>query len=171
VTYDKAHVATTDLLTVIRTAGYTPGNARVRLGIAGMTCASCVIAVEQALHKTPGVVAASINAAMAQADVESRPGLVDFQGIQHAIAASGYQVVETPPASETGVSQEDTASQHEYRTLMRKFWFAAVISISVMAFSYPDLILGLRDWMPMGSVERRIVWSVLRVLTLHCIIF
>ena len=35
-----------------------------------------------------------------------------------------------------------------------------------MALSYPDLIPGLRDWMPMGSPERRIVWSLLGVLVL-----
>ena len=49
---------------------------------------------------------------------------------------------------------------------MRKFWFAAIISIPVMALSYPDLFPGLRDWMPMGSPERRLIWSLLGVLTL-----
>ena len=42
---------------------------------------------------------------------------------------------------------------------MRKFWFAAAVSVPVMALSYPDLIPGLRDWMPMGSSKRRIVWA------------
>jgi Cu+-exporting ATPase len=49
---------------------------------------------------------------------------------------------------------------------MRKFWFAAIISLPVMAFSYPDLIPGLREWMPMGSAERRVVWGLLGLLTL-----
>jgi Cu+-exporting ATPase len=51
----------------------------------------------------------------------------------------------------------EAALQEEYRTLMRKFWFAAVVTIPVIAFSYPDLVPGLRDWMPMGSGTRRAV--------------
>jgi Cu+-exporting ATPase len=35
-----------------------------------------------------------------------------------------------------------------------------------MALSYPDLIPGLRDWMPMGSDTRRVVWALLGVLSL-----
>jgi Cu+-exporting ATPase len=54
---------------------------------------------------------------------------------------------------------------------MRKFWFAAAISIPVMAFSYPDLIPGLRDWMPMGSLQRRLVWSLLGVLVLPVMVW
>ena len=59
----------------------------------------------------------------------------------------------------------EAALEDEYRTLMRKFWFAAVITIPVIALSYPDLIPGLRDWMPMGSGTRRVVWALLGVLS------
>jgi Cu+-exporting ATPase len=166
VTYEPARVAIADLLGVIRAAGYTPGSARIRLGIKGMTCASCVTAVEAALRKTPGVVAARVNAGTAQAEVEYLPSLVDGPGLTRAVAASGYEAVEPAATSEEGVGQEEIAQQHEYRTLMRKFWFAAAISIPVMALSYPNLIPGLRDWMPMGSPERRIIWSLLGVLVL-----
>jgi Cu+-exporting ATPase len=166
VEYEPERASSADLLRVIRAAGYTPGSAKTRLGIKGMTCASCVTAVEEALRKTPGVVAANVNAGTSRAEVEYIPAMVDFQGLQRAVAASGYQAQEAPPASEAGMSQEDVTQQQEYRTLMRKFWFAAAISIPVMAFSYPDLIPGLRHWMPMGSVERRIVWSLLGVLVL-----
>ena len=54
---------------------------------------------------------------------------------------------------------------------MRKFWFAAIVSIPVMGLSYPDLIPGLRDWMPMGSETRRIVWALLGVLTLPVLVW
>jgi Cu+-exporting ATPase len=171
VEYDQAQVATADLLTVIRAAGYMPGNARVRLGIKGMTCASCVTTVEEALRKTPGVVTANVNAATAQAEVEYVPTLMDFQGLQRAVEASGYKVGQPPPASDEGVNWEDTARQQEYRTLMQKFWFAAAISLPVMVFSYPDFIPGLRAWMPMGSLERRLVWSLLGVLVLPVMVW
>jgi len=41
----------------------------------------------------------------------------------------------------------------------------------VMALSYPNLIPGLRDWMPMGSDTRRIVWSLLGVLSLPVLVW
>ena len=54
---------------------------------------------------------------------------------------------------------------------MRKFWLAAIISIPVMIFSYPDFIPGLREWMPMGSDNRRIVWGLLGLLTLPVLVW
>ncbi|MBN8908431.1 MAG: heavy metal translocating P-type ATPase, partial [Rhodospirillales bacterium] len=54
--------------------------------------------------------------------------------------------------------------REEYRSLMRTFCFAAIIAVPVMALSYPDLVPGLRDWMPAGSETRRVVWGLLGVL-------
>ena len=68
--------------------------------------------------------------------------------------------------AEREAGPEAEAQAAEYDLLMRKFWFAAAISVPVMLLSYPDVIPGLRDWMPMGSTSRRIVWAFLGVLTL-----
>ena len=54
---------------------------------------------------------------------------------------------------------------------MRKFWFAAAVSLPVMLLSYPDLVPGLRDWMPMGSATRRVVWALLGVLSLPVLVW
>jgi Cu+-exporting ATPase len=166
VDYDAARVRAQDLLEAIRRAGFTPGAARLRLAVKGMTCASCVTTVEQALTRTPGVLAASVNPAQAVADVIYEPRVVDFEGIKRAVEAGGYQAAEAPAPSETGVDQQERERTHEYRTLMRKFWFAAAISLPVIVFSYPDLVPGLREWMPMGSAARRVVWALLGLLTL-----
>ena len=72
---------------------------------------------------------------------------------------------EAAPAGALAADQEAEA-EREYRTLMRKFWFAAIVSVPVVLFSYPDLVPGLRDWMPMGSGERRAVWAALGALAL-----
>ena len=39
----------------------------------------------------------------------------------------------------------------EYHTLMKKWWFAAIISVPIILVSYPNLFPGIRDWLPMGS--------------------
>jgi Cu+-exporting ATPase len=136
-----------------------------------MHCSSCVTRIELALQMTPGVLSARANLGPNAVDVEYDPSTVDFQAIRKAIESAGHKVAEPKPADvrtavEGDADPEQAANEQEYRTLMRKFWFAGVVSIPVMALSYPDLIPGLRDWMPMGSDTRRIVWTLLGVLSL-----
>ncbi len=166
VDYDAARTRVQGLVEAIRSAGFKAGVAQARLAVKGMACASCVIAVEQGLMRTPGVLGANVNPAQAVADVTYEPHAVDFEGLRRAIEASGYEAAEAPAPTESGVDKQEQERQQEYRTLLRKFWFAAVVSVPVIAFSYPDLTPLLRDWMPMGSTARRIVWVLLGLLTL-----
>ena len=166
VDYDPRATTVTALLEAIRGAGFRPAIAHMRLHVKGMTCASCITEVEQGLAQTPGVLSASVDLVSSQAEVVYEPRLIDFEGLRRVIEASGYQVGEAPAASDEAVDRQEHERWQEYRTLMHKFWFAAVISLPVMILSYPDLIPGLREWMPMGSVERRVVWALLGVLTL-----
>jgi Cu+-exporting ATPase len=171
VDYDPEQTSAHDLLETIRGAGYTAGTAKVRVGIKGMTCSSCVSQIEHTLKATPGVVSCSVSLGSEAADVVYQPELVDRSGIDRAIEEAGYQPV--APAADTEEAQDAQAAEQEreYCALMRKFWFAAIVSIPVMGLSYPDLIPGLRDWMPMGSVEWQVVWGALGVLTLPVLLW
>jgi Cu+-exporting ATPase len=137
-----------------------------------MHCSSCVVRVELALKMTPGIVSARANLGPNAVDVEYQPEKVSFDGIQSAIESAGYRIAQPriAPQSET-LDPGEVANEQEYNALMRKFWFAAAISIPVMALSYPDLIPGLRDWMPMGSSTRRIVWALLGLLSLPVLVW
>ena len=53
----------------IQTAGYGVASETRRRAVEGMTCASCVSRVEQALRRVPGVIAASVNLASESASV------------------------------------------------------------------------------------------------------
>ena len=172
VDYDPSRTKTTDILQAIRSLGYTAGTATVRLPIKNMHCSSCVIRVELALQLTPGVVSARASLSPNAVDIEYQPEKVDFQAIRSAIESAGYHVAE-PKIDPNSVVLDpaEAANEEEYRTLMRKFWLAAAISLPVMALSYPDLIPGLREWMPMGSETRRIVWSLLGVLSLPVMVW
>jgi len=164
--YDPGRAKIGDFLKVIRSIGYTPGTATTRLPIKNMHCNSCVIRVELALQLTPGIVSARASLGPNAVDIEYQPELTNFQEISKAIESVGYRVAEPriEPTAEP-LDPAEAAIEEEYHSLMRKFWFAAVISVPVMALSYPDLIPGLRDWMPMGSDTRRIVWALLGVLS------
>src|SRR3546814_14098833 len=120
---------------------------------------------------TPGVLSARANLGPNAVDVEYDPSKVDFDAIRRAIESAGHKVAEPKAADvraavEGDADPEQAANEQEYRTLMRKFWFAGAVSIPVMALSYHDLIPGLRDWMPMGSDTSRSVWTLLGVLSL-----
>ena len=176
VVYDPSRVTVLDLVKAIRAAGYSAGTASMRVRIKNMHCSSCVIRIELALQTTPGVVAARASAFTNAVDIEYLPERTDFGAIRAAIESIGYRVAEEdktakPATEEEALDPEDAARQAEYGLLMRKFWFAAAVSLPVMLLSYPDLVPGLRDWMPMGSSTRRIVWALLGVLSLPVLVW
>ncbi len=167
VTYDARRMSLAHILETIRGLGGDTRKVSTRFGIRGMTCASCVTQIERELQQTPGVLSASVSLSSEQAHVDYVPSMTNLDHIIDAVESAGYQAVEAPaPESQIGAEQEESDRQKEYRTLMSKFWFAAILAVPIMILSYPDLIPGLREWMPMGSSERRIVWSLLGVLTL-----
>lgn len=172
VDYDPARTMIADILGAIRSVGYTVGTATMRVPIRNLHCGSCLLRIELALQMVPGVVSARASLGPNAADIEYQPEKVDFPTIRKAIESAGYQVAKPKIAPDAEVlDASEAANEQEYRTLMRKFWFAAAISIPVMALSYPDLVPGLRDWMPMGSDTRRIVWSLLGVASLPVMIW
>jgi Cu+-exporting ATPase len=159
------------LLGAIREEGFEPGAAKLRMAVKGLRCASCVTQVEGALQRAPGVVAANLNVATSEVDIEYQPGQASLDDLSQAVADSGYELAPATAASEESVDKHAEEQAEEYRGLMRKFWFAAIVSIPVMIFSYPDFIPGLREWMPMGSDNRRIVWGLLGLLTLPVLVW
>ena len=164
--YEPARTKLAEVLQAIRSLGYVPGTATLRIPIKNMHCSSCSIRIELALQMTPGIIHAWASLGTNAVDVEYDPETVNFDAIRQAIEQAGYHVAEPKLKDQANLlDPAEAALEDEYRTLMRKFWFAAVITIPVIALSYPDLIPGLRDWMPMGSGTRRTVWALLGVLS------
>jgi Cu+-exporting ATPase len=60
-TYDPARVGVDELIRAIQEVGYDVPAEKLTLSIGGMSCASCVATIEQALSAVPGVVRASVN--------------------------------------------------------------------------------------------------------------
>uniref|UniRef100_UPI0025EDF847 heavy-metal-associated domain-containing protein n=1 Tax=Oceanithermus sp. TaxID=2268145 RepID=UPI0025EDF847 len=65
-------------------------NEKLTIGIDGMTCASCVRRVEQALQGLPGVVRASVNLATEKATVEME-AKTPLAAVLEAVRAAGYE--------------------------------------------------------------------------------
>ncbi|GAB7524642.1 heavy metal translocating P-type ATPase [Paraburkholderia sp. 2C] len=79
----------TDLATPASTAAAPPAAPATELEIQGMTCASCVMRVEKALAKVPGVARASVNLATEKATVDADPS-VSVDTLLAAVRKAGY---------------------------------------------------------------------------------
>jgi Cu+-exporting ATPase len=166
IVFDPSQTQVATIVDRARAAGYTLGTATTQLALQDLHCASCVVAIEQALQKTPGVLAATVNPATGQAHVEYLPGLVDRKGLTSAVEEAGYQVREAAAPAETALDRTEQDQAREYRTLLYKFWVAAAISVPVIIFSYPQFFPGLGNWLADGSLAQRLAWACLGVVTL-----
>lgn len=79
-----------------------PNSQTLDLGVAGMTCASCVNRVERALKKLPGVTDASVNLATESARVVFTPSEQMEAQIRRAVRNAGYE-----PRAAQAQQQED----------------------------------------------------------------
>ena len=61
------------------------------IGIGGMTCASCVVRVEKALKKMPGVLSATVNLATESARIEVATHDVTDARLRRAVRDAGYE--------------------------------------------------------------------------------
>jgi Cu+-exporting ATPase len=166
VKYHPDVVSVADIVLSARAAGYSIGSATTQLGIQGMYCGSCVANLEEALLRTPGILSANVNLATEQAQVEYVAGSVDAAGLTRAVEAAGYRVRPAAVPAEGAMSRDEEDQAREYRTLIRKFWFATILSVPVVIFSYPSFFPVLRDLLPMGSPQLRLVWGLLGLITL-----
>ncbi len=66
----------------------------IKVGVRGMTCASCVARVERAIGRLPGVLSVSVNLATEKAFVEYLPDAVSLPRLHQAIREAGYEPVE-----------------------------------------------------------------------------
>jgi Cu+-exporting ATPase len=168
VLFDPAVISVDGIVRAFERDGLEVGHtiARWHLRVEGLKCASCVRRIEEAVGRVPGVRAATVNLAAESLTVEYLPRQVDLNGIREAVVAQGCDLGSAPsppPLADGEVAEETTES--EFRSLMRKFWFAAAIAVPTLALSYPTLI-GLDRWLPPGSLARRSSWGALGLLTL-----
>ena len=99
--------------------------------IEGMTCASCVARVEQAIAAVPGVTHASVNLITSTAQVWERT--TDDGAIAAAIANAGYQATEQQAARDPFTIREPQTASH----WTPRIAFSLVIGVVAMVVSMP----------------------------------
>lgn len=135
----------------------------LQLDISGMSCASCVGRVEQALLKTPGVSTASVNLATEQAQVVT-DDTTPVATLLATLDKAGYpgRVHDSADSSET--DQQDRKA-HELAELTRAFVIAAVLTLPVMVLEMGShLVPSFHHWV-MANIGQSNNWMLQFVLT------
>lgn len=110
--------------------------------IDGMTCAACVLNVENAVKKLDGIESAVVNLTTEKMTVDYDPALVDDAKIEKAVADAGYGATVFDP--ETAKSQEERDDEATNR-MWHKFLMSAIFSVPLLYISMGSM-MGM--WVP-----------------------
>ncbi|MFC1658292.1 heavy metal translocating P-type ATPase [Candidatus Omnitrophota bacterium] len=120
------------------------GKSKIIISIIDMHCASCVLNIENALSRLPGVVSAKANFASGKAYVEYDPAKTTPEDLRKAVVKAGYTPVEQE--GETP-DLERKERQREISALKIKFIVAIVLATPLMYFAMATrLKLPLAGW-------------------------
>lgn len=110
--------------------------------IDGMTCASCVINVENAVKKLQGVETAVVNLTTEKMTVDYNPDVVSESQIEQAVADAGYgATVFDPSTAKSQIERQSEATQN----MWHKFLWSAVFALPLLYLSMGSM-MGL--WVP-----------------------
>ena len=140
VEFDPKQATASDLAEAVNDAGYTAVVDKVTLNIGGMTCASCVAHVEEALKEVEGIVSANVNLATEQATVEYLAGVAGLEDFREVVDDAGYSVEGV--AGEMAGDEADSerlARTREIKALARKVIIAGTVGAIVMSVMYIPL--------------------------------
>lgn len=165
-----------EIIGAIKKAGYQTGQSTLKLGIRGMYCGSCVTKIEKELKQSSGVISASVDLGTESAIINYVPGLISINEIKNVIDKLGYKTFDTASVKPEKVEEKEkvtaepvdenqAAREKEYKTLMKKFIFAAVLSLPAILFSYPDL-WGLPAAFQKGTTLLNYIWIGMGLLSL-----
>lgn len=166
VQYDAGKADVARLVMAVKSTGFEVGGTRVKIGIENLRCASCVKFIEDELKSTQGVLNATVNIATQEATVDYLPQKTSMSQLNAAIVEWGYKP--RPASSDAPVDKQEEAHAREYRRLMNMFWFAAIVSLPVLLFAYPQYVPVIRD-LSMETI--RWAWIASAVATLPVLFY
>jgi Cu+-exporting ATPase len=135
--YDPTKVDLAKIKDTVSQLGYGVATKKSIFPVSGMTCASCVARVEEALSSVPGVISASVNLASEKATVEYLEG-TGLADMRRAVKDAGYELGPEAQALE----DVTTAAQREIRALRNRFIVAAILAAAIMALGWGPSFVG-----------------------------
>lgn len=153
--YDPKRVSMADIESAVRSAGYDIAKDELTMTVGGMHCATCALAVQDALKAVPGVDDAKVNFALGKASVVYDSSLASQAQLKAAVERSGYEVLEVE-----GVLAEKIARENELREGFRDLLVALAFAVPVAVISMTHMF-----W-PEGLLSEHARNYVLLALTL-----
>jgi Cu+-exporting ATPase len=135
--YDPTKVDLAQIKDTVSQLGYGVATKKSIFPVSGMTCASCVARVEEALSSVPGVILTSVNLASEKATVEYLEG-TELADLRRAVKDAGYELGSEVQALE----DVTTAAQREIRILRNRFIVAAILASIIMALGFSPSFVG-----------------------------
>ncbi|MGB2854185.1 MAG: heavy metal translocating P-type ATPase [Dehalococcoidia bacterium] len=135
--YDTSKVNLARIKNTISQLGYGVATNKSIFPVHGMTCASCVARVEDALSGVPGVISASVNLASDKATVEYVEG-TELAELRRAVRGAGYEL----GAELQALEDVTTAAHREIRTLRNRLIIAVIIAVAIMLIGWGPSFVG-----------------------------
>ena len=113
--------------------------ATINIPVSGMTCAACQARVQRTLQKEPGVLDASVNLMMQNANVTYDRDAVSPDRLLEAIRGTGYGA-ELPAEQDSAFAEQearDRAQEEEFVDLRRKALVSGAAGVIAMLISMP----------------------------------
>jgi Cu+-exporting ATPase len=142
--YNPAETSVDEFVKTIKDLGYGVSVSTITIPIKGMTCASCVNRVQDALSSLNGVFSASVNLATEKATVEYSPAQAGVRDFRKAIRDAGYDIVEVQPGEDI-VEKEKREREEAYRKLRTKL-------ITGIALTIPIFVLMLWEHLGLSAI-------------------
>ncbi len=135
--YDPTKVSLGKIKDTISQIGYGTATTKSIFPVGGMTCASCVARVEQALSSVPGVISANVNLASEKATVDYLEG-TDIADLRRAVKEAGYDL-----GSEAETLEDvTTAARREIRAIRNRFILAIIFGALILVLGFAPSFVG-----------------------------
>ena len=136
--YNPQKVDLSAIMDSIIQSGYGVATQKSIFPVQGMTCATCVARVEDALKSVPGVVSVNVNLASEKATVEYLEG-TEVSALRRAVKDAGYELGEV-----TETLEDVTAtSQREAKKIRNRFIVALALGAIIMILMWTPNFTGM----------------------------
>jgi Cu+-exporting ATPase len=156
------------MVAAVRDVGYDVVVDKITLPIGGMTCAACVMHVENGLKSVPGVLNVAVNLATERATVEMVPGAVTIADLKHAVEEVGYEVLDVSGEAAQLVDRErelrEEERQREWRDLVIGIIFTAPLFVLAMSRDILHALM-IRDVLPWLFGWKQFDWLLFALAT------
>jgi len=138
VEYDPGKTNLTKLAHAVSELGYGVATKKSIYPVGGMTCASCVAHVEDALKDVPGVISVAVNLGSEKATVEYIEGTT-YADMKKAVEDAGYELGKEIE----GLEDVSETSQREVRKVRNRFIIAAILTIPIVVMMLTPMFTGM----------------------------